>query len=63
MLPLFGLRLTTVPFDRTAAGEVGDITYSTYNDFFVLSTACAACYWTSHHVCCQYIKRRASHSS
>jgi exosome complex RNA-binding protein Rrp42 (RNase PH superfamily) len=57
-----GLWLTTVPFDRATAGEVGDITYPTHNDIFILSATCTACYWTSHDVCCQYIKRRESYS-
>ena len=52
-----------VSCDRTAAGEVGDITYSSYHDVFFLFTACAACNWTSDYDCGEYLPRRTCYYS
>ena len=52
-----------VSCDGTTTGEVGDITYSSYNDIFVLFTTCTACSWTSNYDCGEYFTRRTCYCS
>ena len=52
-----------VSSDGTTAGEVGDITYSSYDDVFVLFAACTACCRTSDDDGGEYVTRRTCHHS